>query len=155
MLPLTNTTVLLLPSCFSSRCCRAARKWHKGGAALPCNDAAATWFNGAENAGGWAGRRGVPLSGVETLLACHSRQLVADVREKEQETKGRETERERERVSNSVCRVRNYRGVTLCRRQLWAKSSGVHSCVATLLRIPEGLCASKSFFLSRLCWEMV
>lgn len=59
------------------------------GAILPCNDAAATWFNGAENAGGRAGRRGAPLSGVEAQLAGRSLQLVTDVRERERETTGR------------------------------------------------------------------
>lgn len=100
-------------------------------AVLPCNDAAATWFNGAENAGGRAGRRGAPLSGVEAQLAWRSLQLVTDVREREQETKGREEkERERQRqteVSHLACR--DHRKVTLCRRQLCAKSSRVHSRV--------------------------
>lgn len=50
---------LSLPSCLCSRCCRLAGRPGSGtlrGAALPCNDAA-TWFNGAENAGGRAGRQ--------------------------------------------------------------------------------------------------
>lgn len=54
---------------------------------------------------------------------------MTDVREREQETRGRE-EKEREReteVSHLACRVRDHREVTLCRRQLCAKSSRVHS----------------------------